>query len=194
MKRGNSARFALEARQTLRIARHFLRQHLKGYVASELRIGRSIHLAHAARADRSGNPVVPEGSTDCGRGISQERRMLRPAHQSRQSRNLSPIGAGERTTKRSSAYPVVSTNSQSGYCQAPVGVQPSRLRRVFLRIWSACARFQSRAAFETPPSGSSGDCVEIRIHPGKPGVDHGSRRGEFRRATAGGCQLLGPPT
>src|SRR6516164_9944711 len=56
----------------------------------------------------------------------------------------------------------------------PGEVQPSRPHRVSLRIWSAFARSRGRAAFETPPSATSGGCVEIRIHRDKPGVDHGA--------------------
>jgi hypothetical protein len=53
-------RLTLEARQALRVARQLLRQHLDRDVASELRVGGAIHLAHPAGADRGGDAVVRE--------------------------------------------------------------------------------------------------------------------------------------
>jgi hypothetical protein len=46
-QRRNGLRFAFEARQTVRIRREQLRQHLDRDVAIELRIARAIDLAHA---------------------------------------------------------------------------------------------------------------------------------------------------
>ena len=49
---GEDFGFALEAGEPLGIARKRVGQHLDRDVAIELRVGRPIHLAHAARADR----------------------------------------------------------------------------------------------------------------------------------------------
>ena len=49
IERGERLRLALEAREALRVARHVGGQDLEGDVASELRVGRAIDLAHSRR-------------------------------------------------------------------------------------------------------------------------------------------------
>jgi hypothetical protein len=71
-------RLPLEAFESLGTRRHLRRQHLEGDVAVELRVGGTVDLAHPARADRGGDPVVREGPSDqdprsCG---SAGRRLL----------------------------------------------------------------------------------------------------------------------
>jgi len=61
---GDGAGFALKARQTLGIARHFGRQHLESDVTTEFGVGGAIHLAHATRPDRGGNPVMGERTAE----------------------------------------------------------------------------------------------------------------------------------
>ena len=61
---GDGAGFALEARQAFRIARHFGRQHLESDVTAEFGVGGAIHLAHAAGADRGGDPVMGERTAE----------------------------------------------------------------------------------------------------------------------------------
>jgi len=61
---GQELGFALEACETLGIPGHVLRQHLDRHVAVETLVVSPKHLAHAARADRGGDPEVAEGATD----------------------------------------------------------------------------------------------------------------------------------
>src|SRR5580704_13581089 len=56
------ARFALEASQKLRIARHLGRQDFERHVAAKLGVGGAIHFAHPAHAYRASNPIVPQSS------------------------------------------------------------------------------------------------------------------------------------
>ena len=58
--RGQRLRLTREPRQTIRIAREELRQHLDGDVAAEPRIFRAEHLAHAARTERGDDLVGTE--------------------------------------------------------------------------------------------------------------------------------------
>ena len=51
---------ALEAGQAIRLGRHLGGQHLERHVATELGVGGAVDLAHAAGADRGGDPVVCE--------------------------------------------------------------------------------------------------------------------------------------
>ena len=52
IQRGEHPRLALEARQPIRVARERARQDLDRDVATELRVARAVHLAHAARAEQ----------------------------------------------------------------------------------------------------------------------------------------------
>jgi hypothetical protein len=45
--------FALESRQTIRIARHVCRQYVQSHFAAEFCVRRTIDLAHATRTDLS---------------------------------------------------------------------------------------------------------------------------------------------
>ncbi len=64
VERGEGLGLALEAREALGIARHVGGQHLERDVASELRVGRAIDLAHSAGADGGGDAVVGERAAD----------------------------------------------------------------------------------------------------------------------------------
>ena len=57
IERGEHPRLALEAGQAFGIAREDSRQDLDGDVATQLRVARAVHLAHAARAQQSLNLV-----------------------------------------------------------------------------------------------------------------------------------------
>ena len=57
---GEHFRFALEARQPIGVGGERGRQDLDRDLALELRVGRPIHLAHAAFADRRGDVVDAE--------------------------------------------------------------------------------------------------------------------------------------
>ena len=61
-------RLALEAGEPLGILREVGGQHLDGDVAAEPGVARSIHLAHAAGAERRDDLVGAEPSADHGRG------------------------------------------------------------------------------------------------------------------------------
>ena len=58
---------ALEARQPIGIRREPFWQDLDRHVAAPLRIASPIHVAHAARPERSQNLVWSETSPDCQR-------------------------------------------------------------------------------------------------------------------------------
>ena len=58
-----------EARQTLGIVRHLGGKHLEGHVAAELGIGGTVHLSHAACADRGCNPIPLEYGVQVAHGI-----------------------------------------------------------------------------------------------------------------------------
>ncbi len=62
-ERGYRFRLALEAREHVRIRGHRLRQHLDRDIAVELRIPRTVHLPHAARAEGREDLVGPEAGT-----------------------------------------------------------------------------------------------------------------------------------
>ena len=64
---GEGLGLALEALEPLRVGGHLGRQHLEGHVAPELRVGRAVHLAHPAGADRGGDAVVGERCDRSGR-------------------------------------------------------------------------------------------------------------------------------
>ena len=71
---GEELRLALEAGEPLGVLRHLGGQHLEGHLAPELRVGGAVDLAHAARAERGGDPVVRERLADQGRsppGLSE---------------------------------------------------------------------------------------------------------------------------
>ena len=57
---GKDLRLAPEPGEPLGVLRHLAGQHLEGDLAPELRVGRAVHLAHAAGADRRRDPVVGE--------------------------------------------------------------------------------------------------------------------------------------
>ena len=61
---GERSGLALESVEPLRVGRHFCRQGLERDVAPELRVGRAVDLAHPARADRGGDPVVAKSASD----------------------------------------------------------------------------------------------------------------------------------
>ena len=74
IERGEEPGLALEAREPLGIGGEGLGQELDRHVAAELRVGGAIDLAHPARADRGGDPVVRERLADQGRappGLSE---------------------------------------------------------------------------------------------------------------------------
>ena len=56
----------LEAPQAVGVAGELPRQHLDRHVAVEPRVPRAEHLAHAARAEPGGDPVLVEGGADHG--------------------------------------------------------------------------------------------------------------------------------
>ena len=60
IQRGEDFRFALETREPIGIGRERRRQDLDRDLALELRVGRPIHLPHAAFADRRGDVVDAE--------------------------------------------------------------------------------------------------------------------------------------
>ena len=70
---GQQLRFALEARETLGVLRERRGQHLDRDVATELRVPRAVHLAHAAGAERRDDLVRPEAQT---RGQAQDEGSL----------------------------------------------------------------------------------------------------------------------
>ena len=57
IERGERLRFTLEARQAIGIGREQLGQHLDRDVAVETRVAGAIDLAHAARAEHTGDLV-----------------------------------------------------------------------------------------------------------------------------------------
>ena len=61
VQRGENFGLTLKPGETIRIVREGLRQHLERHVPVELRISRSIYLAHAAFADLGGDLVGTEG-------------------------------------------------------------------------------------------------------------------------------------
>ena len=64
IERGEHFRFALESRDAIRIERERLGQDLHRHRAPELRILRTIDLAHPTRAEQAFNPIVRERGTD----------------------------------------------------------------------------------------------------------------------------------
>ena len=60
VQRGEDFRFTLKAGDSLRVCGERLRQDLDGDIAIELRVARSVHLAHAAFADVRGDFVNAE--------------------------------------------------------------------------------------------------------------------------------------
>lgn len=60
IQRGQRARLALEARQSLRIPDEPIRQHLDRHVAMQLCIARTINVAHSARADQGDDLVAAD--------------------------------------------------------------------------------------------------------------------------------------
>jgi hypothetical protein len=52
VERGEQARFTLESSEPIAIARQLLGKDFDGDFASELRVPRAIHLAHAAHAEQ----------------------------------------------------------------------------------------------------------------------------------------------
>ena len=60
IQRRERLRFALEARQTVRISRDGLGQHLDGDLPRQVGVRRPIHLAHAAHANLGGDFVRAE--------------------------------------------------------------------------------------------------------------------------------------
>ncbi len=64
VERCNGAGFALEACEPLGIARHVGGQYLESNFATQLRVRRAVHLAHAARANRGGDLVVDQCAAD----------------------------------------------------------------------------------------------------------------------------------
>ena len=85
VERGEQPGLALEAGEPLGIGGEGLGQPLERHLAPELRVGGAVDLAHAARADRGGDPVVRESLADQGRappdlskgttGVEFERRV-----------------------------------------------------------------------------------------------------------------------
>ena len=63
VERGEQLRLALEAREPIGVGSEGLGQQLQRDIAPELRVGRAVHLAHAAGADRGRDPVVGEGAS-----------------------------------------------------------------------------------------------------------------------------------
>ena len=61
---GEGLGLALEALEPLRVGGHLGRQDLEGHLAPELRVGRTVHLAHATGADGGGDAVVGERLAD----------------------------------------------------------------------------------------------------------------------------------
>jgi hypothetical protein len=60
IQRGEHLRFALETRHALGVCGEALRQDFERDVATQLRVARPIHLAHAARAERGENLIGTE--------------------------------------------------------------------------------------------------------------------------------------
>ncbi len=60
VERGEQSRLALEARQPLGLLRERRGQHLDRHLASQPRVARAVHLAHAAGAERRDDLVGPE--------------------------------------------------------------------------------------------------------------------------------------
>ena len=63
IQRGERPGFALEPREALGILRERLRQDLDRDLTAQVRIGGSVHLAHAADADLRGNGVWTQAGT-----------------------------------------------------------------------------------------------------------------------------------
>ena len=86
---GEKLRLALEARQTLRVGGEGGGEDLDGHLAVELRVGGAVHLAHAALAQPSGDPIGAQRRSD-QRSPLPEHPTLRCA-----TPRLSPVlGAG----------------------------------------------------------------------------------------------------
>ena len=68
VQRGEHPRFALEAREPIRIARHVARQNLDRDVPPELRVASPVHLPHAARAEQRLQVISAQGVTAHGGG------------------------------------------------------------------------------------------------------------------------------
>ena len=60
IERGEQLRFALEPRETIRVADEGVGQHLDRDVAAQLGVARAIDLAHAAGAERRDDFIGPE--------------------------------------------------------------------------------------------------------------------------------------
>ncbi len=69
VQRGKQVGLTPEAREPLGIACHFGRQHLDRRLAIEVGVGRPVHLAHAAGADRRGDAVVRQRLSDHGAAV-----------------------------------------------------------------------------------------------------------------------------
>ena len=72
VQRGEHPRLALEAREPIRVARERARQDLDRDVASELRVARPVHLAHAAGAEQRLEVISAEGSTGHRRQVADD--------------------------------------------------------------------------------------------------------------------------
>lgn len=76
VERGQHLRFALEARESLRICRECLGQELQGYVASKFRVACAIELAHPARSEQADYFVRAETSTRADRHMRRSRLIM----------------------------------------------------------------------------------------------------------------------
>ena len=63
VQRRQRLRFAVEARQAVRIRGHRSRQHLDGDLAREVRVGRAIDLSHSAHANLGSDFIRAEAGT-----------------------------------------------------------------------------------------------------------------------------------
>jgi hypothetical protein len=92
--------FAFEAGETIGIAREFLRKHLDGHVATETRVARAEHFAHASGAERREDFVGTEpealGQSHCPTltgEVMNDRRRSSP-RRSLESRFSRPVWSG----------------------------------------------------------------------------------------------------
>src|SRR5438094_658229 len=78
-QRRKHLRFAFEAGQPFRIRGKLLRKNLEGDIATEPRIARTIHFAHAARPEQRDHLVGTEASPSAEHGIATDynRRSLK---------------------------------------------------------------------------------------------------------------------
>ena len=98
VQRGEHPRFALEAREPIRVARDRARQDLDRDVAPELRVARAVHLAHAARAEQRLQVIPAEGAA--GHGAAGASSMTRSAPLATRAARR---GSRRRTPARSAA-------------------------------------------------------------------------------------------